>query len=61
MLTGAWADLADAAGGVVELAERLQVDRGTIRRWANGQRAINEITKVGIRTIAEQMGVKSPV
>lgn len=60
-LTGAWATMATAAGGVIALAERLKVDRRTVLRWATGERKMDDRTVAWVRMIAAALGVPSPV
>lgn len=60
-LTGAWAEMAKAAGGVVALAERLKVDRRTVLRWATGERKLDGMATGWVRMTAASLGVQSPV
>lgn len=61
VLTGAWGDLAQAAGGVVALADILGVSRRTILRWGLGKQQMNGAAEMGVRVVAVSLGVPSPV
>lgn len=59
-LVGAWKRLAEAAGGVGKLAERLQKNRTTIERWASGE--VSPVVEVQARVgeLAVELGVSMP-
>lgn len=59
-MTGPWAAMAEAAGGVGHLAEILGVTPMTIWRWANGG-TISPPVRIALATVAHQLGVQSPV
>ena len=57
----AWEALAAAAGNGNALAEMLGTHRGTLRRWALGQRTPSGSAVVALRAVARELGVRSPV
>ena len=59
-LTGAWADLVEAAGGVQALCDRLDVHKTTLYRWIRGARALEGASATAVRLVAKTLNVKSP-
>lgn len=56
----AWSRLADACGGIDQLAARLETTRLVVQRWAQGREPQGP-TRVAIRYLAREVGVRSPI
>ena len=59
-MVGAWRELAEAAGGVGKLAERLGRNRTTIERWASGEVEPLVEVQANVGALAAELGVKLP-
>jgi DNA-binding transcriptional regulator YdaS (Cro superfamily) len=60
VLTGRWATLAEAHGGVVDLAKKLGVSTQTVWRWATGRQAVPKLAAIAITAIAQAKNLPSP-
>jgi len=58
-LTGPWAALAEACGGVGGLAARLGVHRDTVRRWGRGDRP-GRLVRLAVNALARRHRVTAP-
>lgn len=60
VFVGAWKALADAAGGVLKLAERLGRSRETLRHWADGTSEPVPEVQAAVGEVAVELGVDMP-
>jgi hypothetical protein len=60
-LEGPWADMCDAAGGFIKLAELLGTTKMTLWRWTRGAVNIPGPARVAIEAVAFKLGVKNPL
>lgn len=59
-LPSPWGELAEAFGGVKELAEACGVERRAIGRWANGDRMPGPIVRKHVNALARRRGLSEP-
>lgn len=57
-LPSPWLELADAAGGVGQLAAMLGVSPMTIWRWAHGKTSMSGPAKLAVESIATALGIR---
>ena len=60
VMVGIWKEMAEAAGGVGKLAEKLGRNRTTIERWASGEVEPIVEVKASVGMAAQELGVGLP-
>lgn len=53
-LRSPWREFAEAMGGVAKLAKFLDVDRGTVRRWASGELVPSKLVQEHVRQLISE-------
>lgn len=59
-LPSPWLELAEAFGGVAELAEACGVSRRGLNHWAAGDRVPGSIVRRHVNALARRRGLKEP-
>lgn len=56
-----WSALANAAGGIDQLAALLETTRSTVQRWALGVQPPSGPARVAVRYLAAELHARSPL